>query len=152
MKSQALSETNAEARERWKFTQNWIAYEIGVACQVGIDVWVMCDRVPINFPVPYLNNYDIWGIQPEFKPQLDFIKSVFTAYVNGRHYPADETSLNRFQCPHCEAVFNLASRLPKKMETNCPTCLKTLSFPNGWERNMVSRPIVVSRARKRKSN
>jgi hypothetical protein len=25
------------------YTQNWISYEIGIASQLGIDVWVLCD-------------------------------------------------------------------------------------------------------------
>jgi len=43
--AQSASETDLTAKEQWKFTQNWIAYEIGLACQLGIDVWVLCDSV-----------------------------------------------------------------------------------------------------------
>lgn len=41
--------------QSWLHTQSWIAYEIGVACQKGIDVWSICDDVDINFPMPYVN-------------------------------------------------------------------------------------------------
>ncbi len=47
----------SEAGRTWKHTQNWIVYEVGLACQQGIDVWVLCDNVAINFPVPYFNHY-----------------------------------------------------------------------------------------------
>jgi len=132
VKSQALAETNTEARDKWKFTQNWIAYEVGVACQRGMDVWVMCDSIPINFPVPYVNNYDVHGLNPEFKPQLDFLKAILFAYVQGRNWPADEKSSWRFQCPHCKAIYNICSQIGKGVVINCPTCLNSLTFPDGW--------------------
>ena len=48
----------------WRFTQNWISYEVGIAHQLNIDVWVVCDSVQINFPVPYFNNYVPFGLDP----------------------------------------------------------------------------------------
>jgi hypothetical protein len=53
---QKLVDLQESHDEDWDFTQNWIAYEIGIACQKEIDVWVICDKnVGINFPVPYLS-------------------------------------------------------------------------------------------------
>lgn len=50
----------------WKYTQNWIAYEMGLACQLGIDVWAICDdEVLINFPMPYINNYLVGNLEEE---------------------------------------------------------------------------------------
>ena len=46
--------------DAWLFTQNWIAYEIGVAAQKGIEVWVLCENTDINFPVPYFTNLYFW--------------------------------------------------------------------------------------------
>jgi hypothetical protein len=132
VKAQALSETNEKEREKWKFTQNWIAYEIGVACQQGIDVWVICDSVNINFPVPYLNNYDVWGINREVKQSLDWIKGVFTNYSNRLSFPVGLGPDRKCLCPSCGAVFNLHSVLPRDMEVPCPTCLKSMVFKNGW--------------------
>ena len=135
--AQSASETDMKAKEQWKFTQNWIAYEIGIACQLGIDVWVYCDNVNINFPVPYLNNYAIWGIQSIDKESLVFIRTIFSEYCCGRPYPIgvfEKLGLRErvFTCQHCGVVFNLHSSLPKGMEIPCPTCLKTLVFPDGW--------------------
>jgi hypothetical protein len=130
--AQQSSETDAAARENWKHTQNWIAYEIGVACQRGIDVWVICDSVNINFPVPYLNNYDTWGIRKELPLSLAWIKWVFDEYNNGRSMTLKGHPGFNYKCTYCGAVFNLHSELPKGMQVPCPTCLKAMSFPDGW--------------------
>lgn len=62
--AQKASEKNVKLRKEWKHTQNWIAYEVGLACERGIDVWVWCDvGANINFPVPYLNNYVLQGYE-----------------------------------------------------------------------------------------
>jgi len=53
VKAQAAADKSPTAREDWKHTQNWIAYEIGIASEKFMDVWVLCDDVEINFPVPY---------------------------------------------------------------------------------------------------
>jgi len=132
--AQSASEIDSKAREQWKYTQNWIAYEIGLACQKGLDVWVICDNVILNFPVPYLNNYEIWGVQPAAKINLSSYKEIFTAYCEGRTFPVGmyKKPSRTVTCQHCGAVFNLHSTLPKGMEIPCPTCLGTLTFPNGW--------------------
>jgi hypothetical protein len=133
---QAKSEIDLTFKEKWKFTQNWIAFEIGVACQLGIDVWVYCDNVNINFPVPYLNNYEIWGIPQVDRASLEFLRSVFRDYTRGIDTPIHGTYVHgpdrTHECPHCGATFNLHSILPKGIEIPCPTCLATLKFPNGW--------------------
>ena len=46
--------------DAWLFTQNWIAYEIGVSAQKGIETWVLCENADINFPVPYFTNLYFW--------------------------------------------------------------------------------------------
>ena len=132
VRSQALSESNKKARESWKHTQNWIAYEIGLACQLGIDVWVICDSVNINFPVPYLNNYEIWGVRPEDEVSLKWIRWVFEGYNKGHSFPVVGVSDVKCSCPYCGATFNLHSVLPKKMEVPCPTCLRSMVFGKGW--------------------
>jgi len=81
VKAQRLSETSIKASEKWTHTQNWIAFEIGVACHKGIDVWVICDNVTINFPVPYLNHYEIWGIDLDDEDAWLFYKTIFNLYA-----------------------------------------------------------------------
>jgi len=133
VKAQSSSEFSAflPDKDKWKFTQNWIAYEIGLACQRGIDVWVVCDSVDINFPVPYLNNYEIWGIEPKVKENLSFWKGIFQEYSNGNSSPVNGNSLH---CPNsrCGAVFNLRSIIQKDGQVLCPTCLKSMVFKTGY--------------------
>lgn len=131
VKSQAASDMSPEAREEWKHTQNWIAYEIGLACELGIDVWVWCDKVDINFPVPYLNNYATLG-------KFNFIRGVLDGYSKGHSYfvgrqlyGKDDIVVN---CPYkeCGAIFNFHSKIKENEEITCPTCLKRLVFKEGW--------------------
>lgn len=131
VEAQAMSDFSKEARDEWKHTQNWIAYEVGLACEKGIDVWVMCDvGVEINFPVPYLNNYTLYGLGGE---KLEFIRGVLENYNKGIGYSLGIWKRN-ITCPftECGAEFNLHSRIPKKGTLMCPTCLKSMTFPEGW--------------------
>ncbi len=42
-------------------TQNWIAWECGVAAQAGLPIWVFEDtNNPVDFPIPQLTNYLIF--------------------------------------------------------------------------------------------
>jgi len=123
VKMQENSSYDSEAARAWKYTQNWIAYEIGLACQRGIDVWVLCDSVPINFPVPYFNHY-----QP-FAGDLDWLKLILDAYAKaGRLSPANDI---RVQCPssHCGVEFHFwAYHYPRPFEVPCPQCLTVIKF------------------------
>lgn len=113
----------------WKYTQNWIAFETGLACAFKKDVWVICDGVKINFPVPYLNNYAP-GILDE-PPYFEV--GIFEFYREGGRFPLN-TWGRGIQCPHtnCGAVFNLHTSVPKGMSIICPTCLRDIPFPDGW--------------------
>ena len=135
VKAQALSEANKESMADWKFTQNWISYEIGLACQRGIDVWVMCDAVRINFPVPYLNNYSLWGIRPEDSKSLSFVKGIFNRYSEGKSFSIGVIPNRKCTCPYCGAIFNLHSEIERGGEALCPTCLGEMVFHKGWISN-----------------
>ena len=122
-----------KSKEEWKYTQNWISFEIGLACQKGIDVWVQCDTgVLINFPVPYLNNYAIYGIERNRRDE--FLIELFEGYKSGKTYPIGFEEKYVYQCPHegCGAVFNLHSFLHTGLSIICPSCLRSLHFENGW--------------------
>ncbi|MHC3130081.1 MAG: hypothetical protein IBV52_08425 [Candidatus Bathyarchaeota archaeon] len=133
VKAQEDSEKDPKLREDWKHTQNWIAYEIGLACAKGIDVWVYCDNVKINFPVPYLNNYAIYGSLPH-KKHLNWLKYKLNVYAHGGKYLLTDDSHRKVTCPNvnCKATFNLHSIIPEKGTVTCPTCLKTMVFANGF--------------------
>jgi hypothetical protein len=110
----------------WKYTQNWIAYETGLACQKGIDVWVICDNVDINFPVPYFNNYAVYG-------KFEFLKDTLTSYNDGETYHVPTWNRGTL-CPYedCGIKFNLHSTLPVNTTIKCPQCLRDIVFENGF--------------------
>ena len=115
----------------WKYTQNWIAYETGLACQKGIDVWVFCDGVEVNFPVPYFNNYALYGL--DTKENFDFLRTILTTYDSGETFPVPTWNRNT-PCPHedCGIEFNLHSTLPPGKVIKCPQCLKDIPFKQGF--------------------
>jgi hypothetical protein len=115
---------------KWKFTQNWIAYEVGLACQRGMDIWVLCNEVNINFPVPYLNNYCVGPIEPHAE---GFTASVLLAYKVGRRFRWDHRKRG-LMCPYedCKSTFNLHMSIPKKGRIICPTCLRDITFEEEW--------------------
>lgn len=111
----------------WKFTQNWISYEVGVAHQRNIDIWVICDSVAINFPVPYFNNYVPFGLEPD--TSMAYMNVVLESYQRGGSFPIshrpDRISIT---CPTCGIEFNLHATLEVKQVITCPQCLKEIWF------------------------
>ena len=114
----------------WRYTQNWIAYEIGLACQRGIDVWVVCDGMEINFPVPYLNNY--LTISLRNKASFKYMVNCLKDYNKGKvfRFPGDYAT----SCPHenCGAEFNLHIKLHPRQTIKCPQCLRNIIYPGGF--------------------
>ncbi len=125
VKAQALHDHS------WEHTQNWIAYETGVACERGLDVWVICDDTIINFPVPYLNNYLTVSLRN--KQSFDYFVAILRKYDTGLKttFPGDKSVT---QCPHadCKAIYNLSVRLEAGSGVVCPQCLRPIAFPKGW--------------------
>lgn len=120
----------------WKYTQNWIAYEVGLACNRGIDVWVWCEAEKINFPVPYLNNYVLQGFgayREKDYGDIGMVRYVLRQYKRGRNFPLGWHK-REISCPHetCGAQFNLHSVLFKDSTFLCPTCLKEIVIDVGW--------------------
>ena len=109
----------------WRYTQNWIAYEIGLACQVGIDVWAICDDVLINFPIPYINNY--LTVSLKHKPAFDYLRDVLREYKIGQtfSYPYENFDII---CPYddCKMEFNFHVELEPEGKIRCPQCLRDM--------------------------
>jgi hypothetical protein len=126
-----LVKAQAKSGHDWKFTQNWIAYEVGLACALDIDVWVECNDTIINFPVPYLNNYVIGKIQTNAQ---SFERSILDDYCSGKKYPFGSQKNRNLTCPNegCAAKYNFYNTMPKGSQIVCPTCLKYIAFPEGW--------------------
>jgi hypothetical protein len=121
-----LVEEQMKDSKEWKFTQNWIAYEVGLACALGKDVWVVCDDVEINFPVPYFNNYIADGLKAS--PD-NLLRKILKDYAEKKKFQFKEESDNAVCCPNgdCGAKFNYFEGTPKE-ETHivCPGCLRKI--------------------------
>jgi len=130
---------NTRLRETaWNHTQNWISFEVGIACQLGIDVWAVYDEgTLINFPMPYINNL----ISGDFKGKESFgfrmLKSIFEDYRLGNefNYPFQKCGPNfGIKCPYedCGMEFNLFQQIPPGGMMKCPQCLRELVFNAGF--------------------
>lgn len=116
----------------WNYTQNWIAYEIGLACQLGIDVWAICDDVMLNFPMPYITNYSTISLNR--RNAFDYMKTVLAEYVQGRTFPFPyvDSKGNAYGwiCPYenCKMEFNYHVGYSEGDSVICPHCLKKFIF------------------------
>jgi len=100
-------------------------------------VWVICDQGPereINFPVPYLNNYTVHGLDLTSEKKRKFMKWVFGRYERGGNHSLQTHPKRNVKCPYqtCGAVFNLHSVIKKEGKIVCPTCLKRMVFRTGF--------------------
>jgi hypothetical protein len=127
-----LVEAKNKGGIEWSNIQAWINYELGIAAALNLDVWVICDnKVAINFPVLYLNNYSL-GIETKAN---GYEAKVLRSYGEGSKFEFGYSPSRRFFCPNkaCGAKYNLHNVLLKDESIICPTCLKPINFPEGWQ-------------------
>ena len=132
-----LVKNQRKGGDEWNYTQNWIAFEIGVACQKGIDVWAICDDVAINFPMPYINNYLTVGLK--HNTSFNYLRGILEDYKKGNSfsYPYKTNGVSKrnysTKCPydHCNMEFNLHVQLSSKEQIICPQCLGVMEYPKG---------------------
>lgn len=69
------------------YTQNWVAWEVGVAAALGKPTWVY-EQVGnhVDFPVPYCTDYVLY--QPGRREDLGYIRQVVEAYDPGPQFGA----------------------------------------------------------------
>lgn len=61
------------------YTQNWVSYEVGLACALNKPVWVYEQwQSPVLFPVPYLTDYVVYD--PANREDLNAIKRLIELY------------------------------------------------------------------------
>ena len=105
--------------DRGIYTQNWISFEIGLACQLKKAIWVFEQiDIPVRFPVPYLNHYVLYD--PKNREHLDYIRGVIEIYKQApflRKIPF----YARINCPNngCKISFSLHTEMK---EFECPSC------------------------------
>ena len=60
-------------------TQNWVAFEVGLACAFGKEVWVFEQYDSyIEFPIPYLTDYLLYNL--EDSNQFDYVRRTIEGY------------------------------------------------------------------------
>jgi len=112
--------------DRGIYTQNWISFEIGLACQLNKEIWVFEQfDIPVRFPVPYLDHYVLYD--PKNRGHLDYIRSIIEAYKPIpilRKFPEAYTEIT---CPNkeCEISFLLHTEIA---EFECPSCRKPIKI------------------------
>ena len=125
----ALTHAQAIHGSEWEYTQNWISFEIGVASQLEIDVWVVCDDLVFNFPVPHLSNYFPYSIRSD--DNFRAFVSILQGYADGEKYVLNE--IFEVTCPYsdCSLTYNLWASVEKGGDILCPSCLKKWYSPMG---------------------
>ncbi len=127
-----LVEAKKKDGAEWSNIQGWLNYELGIAATLNLDVWVICDnKVAINFSVLFLNNYSL-GIETKAN---GYEAKVLRSYNEGAKFEFGYSPARRFFCPNklCGAKYNLHNVLLQGESVVCPTCLKPVSFPKGWQ-------------------
>jgi hypothetical protein len=119
------------------YTENWIAFEIGVACANNKDVWIFEQYGDsIEFPAPYLTDYMVYDLSDS--EHFNYIRSIIEGY--GRSpiilplgVPQREKkgvpSGDQIQCGYgnCNLTYNLHTRID---EISCPSCRQGLDISN----------------------
>jgi len=98
------------------FTQNWIAFEMGVAFDKNIPIFLFENlNKPVDFPVPYLD-FHIHYL--DRSNDIEYVKGCFDNIedVNGDY-------LTTMTCSECEKFWIMRSDV---IEFACPYCLEEL--------------------------
>jgi hypothetical protein len=123
---------NTPEYNNWMATRNWIAYEIGVSAQKGIEVWVLCENIDINFPIPYFTNLYFWEGNPDEQKELTFYLEI---YSKNKYFLFGKNMQYTCKNPDCNITFNIIQRLEKGVKIKCPSCLEINEFPEGFNIN-----------------
>lgn len=121
-----LVRNQKEQTTGWEHTQNWIAYEIGIASALGRDVWVICDDVPINFPVPHVTDY--LPTSPRHEPVLNYMQKIVDGYFSASSVPVHPKHIANCTHEACGVAFHLPVTVQKYESINCPCCLQKIIF------------------------
>ncbi|MCW4017079.1 MAG: zinc-ribbon domain-containing protein [Candidatus Bathyarchaeota archaeon] len=118
------------------YTQNWIAFEVGLACALGKGVWVFeqLNSKIVDFPIPYVTNYMVYNLEEQghFEYVREIIEGlrdkaqVVWSAVDEVHHEVPKGT--KVQCPHCHSKFSLhPRRLVFLKSLNCPSCRQSFT-------------------------
>lgn len=122
-------------------TQNWIAFEVGLSCAFGKEVWVFeQEDSDVEFPIPYLTDFMMYN--PDKSETFNYVRNVIDAYgkqIEGlkrgklvlqplfidlriaRNVPQGIP----IKCSHCQSKYNLHAITA--LSFHCPSCRGLLS-------------------------
>jgi hypothetical protein len=105
------------------YTQNWIAFEVGLSCALGKRVWVFEQMgSKIDFPIPYVTDYLLYSLDDNI--HFDYVKGIIEGYgenVNSLHPKGKIPDGLLVECRHCHLEFSMHQTFGAYY---CPSCRK----------------------------
>ena len=111
--------------ERTTHTQNWVSFEVGLACGMGEfkKVWIFeqLDQT-VDFPVPYLNHYMLLNTRND--AHFDYLRAIVESYQPMLISPSQPLGIP-ITCAYdnCGINFHLHTNIE---EFKCPSCRQPL--------------------------
>lgn len=113
----------------YRHTQNWIDFEVGLACAFDKHVWVLEPwREEIDFAVPYCTHYSLF--ESDNVDHLKYFKEKFEEYSRTSRPHTQNTFLRRCAKESCGVAFYLMSDVD---EFRCPSCRTRLKHVDGLQ-------------------
>jgi hypothetical protein len=120
---------------RSSFTENWVAFEAGLSCAFGKDVWVFEPMDShIDFPIPYLTDYMLYNL--DIQDHFGYVRCVMEGYKRPLTiFPLGDARTKRnipkgvtMNCTHenCLSNFQLHTDVPNLY---CPVCRQIINRP-----------------------
>lgn len=108
-----------------EYTENWIAFEVGLAAGLGgKDIWVFePSNVNVRFPVPFLHHYVLYNLNDDHSRR--YISHIVKAYETIPLFRSLPHGVQDVTCGYddCRQIFRLHTRV---QQFNCPTCRRVL--------------------------
>jgi hypothetical protein len=123
-----VSLSEALAQMDYRHTQNWIDYEVGLACGRNMPIWVFQPfSTPIDFPVPYATHTVVYTHEDEehirwLGEELRHLKLKGAGFYDTSPFPNERYDGNpRVTCanPRCGLEF---FQLNRTGAFRCPSC------------------------------
>lgn len=108
------------------YTQNWISFEVGLACQLQKEIWIFEQLgSPVHFPVPYLNHYVLYD--PKVRKHLDYIRAIIATYKQKPRQRKFPPAYAKVKCPRKECLISFFIHTTID-EFECPSCRKLMKI------------------------
>ena len=119
------------------YTQNWIAFEVGLSCAFNKRVWVF-EHVAstVDFPIPYVTDYMLYD-NLDNPRCFNYIRQIIDGHGQNKYIIREGTPIveipkgKSVECPHCHSKFALhytPTSILHLVKTTviCPLCRQPL--------------------------